>query len=84
MGGMESDGEERAWFLNELKGAKEELGFEGWEDVLKELREVIWYEDVHDVMFRELSEGKGQFKGPEGAISGTGSRFGGYKPIASA
>lgn len=78
MGGMESDGKERAWFLAELTREKGGLS---WEEATAELRGVIWYEDVHDLMFKELRAGKERFKALDGM--GMGSRFGGYRPILS-
>jgi hypothetical protein len=80
MGGMESIGQERIWYLRQLTLLKDDLGLNTWEDVEEELKEVLWYEDVHNIMFRELSAGQEQFKPKD---RGGGSRFGGHRPITA-
>jgi len=76
MGAMESRGSERAWFLEELE--KERVG--SWDEVEGELRGLLWYEDVHTPMFREVYRG---FEGPPPPTNHVlgGSRFGGYRPF---
>lgn len=78
MGGMESRGAERGWFLGELERERERKG--SWEDVEGGLRGVLWFEDVHGVMFGEVWRGD---KGPPGVVDDPlgGSRFGGYRPL---
>jgi hypothetical protein len=79
MGAMESRGEDRAWFFDELKKEKVGLGIGEWEGLQDGFREILWYEDVHDQMFLELCNGV-EPVAIEGHLLG-GSRFGGYRPL---
>ena len=74
MGGMESTGEDREWFLNELEQQKRELGSKSWDVVLGVLREVIWFEDVHTVIFWEVCVRVEPIHGSDDYLGG--SRFG--------
>ena len=76
MGGMESEGMERAWYLAAFEREK---GDASWGDVMGEFKFVVWYEGVHDVMFGEFCAGKEKYVSLDSV--GTGSRFGGYRPI---
>jgi hypothetical protein len=79
MGGMESTGEERLWFLQELEKWKVKLGLESWGEVLGVLRGVLWYEDVHTVMFWEFCGGVEPVHRSDNYLGG--SRFGGHRPL---
>jgi hypothetical protein len=58
MGGMESLGPLRVWFVEELQKAIKGLGLESWQEAEGQLREVLWFDDVHSPLFRELHTGE--------------------------
>lgn len=78
MGAMESRGSDREWFRGELE--KERRGT--WVEMEEQLQGILWYEDVHTPLFREVHSGS------DGAIVRSsshmlgGSRFGGYRPVS--
>jgi hypothetical protein len=63
MGGMESQGPLRVWFIDELKKAIEGLGMESWEETEGHLREILWFDDVHSLMFHDLHSGEEASRG---------------------
>jgi hypothetical protein len=63
MGGMESQGPLRVWFVEELKKATDSFGMESWEEAEGQLREVLWFDDVHSPVFRELHTGEEKSRG---------------------
>jgi hypothetical protein len=79
VGGMESRGDGRRWFLAELEKTKIELGVGSWEELMEMFRAILWYEEVHDQMFMEFCNGI-EPAPQEGHLLG-GSRFGGYRPL---
>lgn len=79
VGGMESRGSVRIWFLAELEKAKVELGVGSWKELMGMFRDILWYEEVHDQMFIEFCNGV-EPAPQEGHFLG-GSRFGGYRPL---
>lgn len=68
LGAIESTGPLRVWYIEELKRAIEKLGVEFWDEAEEQLREVLWFEDVHSPMFHDSQSG-------EGSIRGTGYYF---------
>jgi hypothetical protein len=79
VGGLESRGDDRRWFLAELEKAKIELGVRSWEELMEMFRDILWYEEVHDQMFMDFCNGIEQV--PLGGHLLGGSRFGGYRPL---
>jgi hypothetical protein len=77
MGAMESRGDERAWFFAELEKER----WDSWEEMLEQLKEILWYEDVHTPLLMEV------YNGFDGAVVRSsshmlgGSRFGGHRPL---
>jgi hypothetical protein len=52
MGGMESTSkEQRTWYIQEMKKSGQTLGLRTWEDVEKELKEVLWFDEAHSPLF---------------------------------
>jgi hypothetical protein len=49
-----STGEDRAWLVNEIIIAMEELGFNTWNEALSTLKEIIWVEEILDTEARNL------------------------------
>jgi hypothetical protein len=80
MGAMESFGSLRAWYIAELGKASGKLSISSWDDMERQLRGVLWYDQVHTPMFRGLFDGSGANRRLDHHILG-GSRFGGYRPI---
>ncbi|TAQ91467.1 hypothetical protein B7494_g162 [Chlorociboria aeruginascens] len=54
MGAMESRGPKRQWFIQRLHMSMEELDIGTEEELETKLEQVLWYKDVHTLMFREL------------------------------
>jgi hypothetical protein len=55
MGGMESTSkEQRTWYIQEMKKSGQSLGLDTWEQVEKELNEVLWFDEAHTPMFWEF------------------------------
>lgn len=79
MGAIESRGDDRAWFFAELEKSKTELGIGSWECLEDKLRQILWYDEVHDLMFLELRNGVEPVS-MSGHLLG-GSLFGGYRPL---
>ena len=80
MGAMESFKDEREWFVAKLRVLKLELGFDTWEDLQRSLQDILWYDDVHNTLMRELRSGVGVDDKYTNHVLG-GSRFGGYRPL---
>lgn len=62
MGGIESSGESREWFADKIRRVGKGSGMEAFEAIEKEAGEVIFFEDVHGPMFRELWEGEHEIR----------------------
>ena len=61
MGGMESMGLERCWYFSDLKRVGACLGLNTWDEIERELREILWYDDAHTSSFRDwVKEGEDQ------------------------
>jgi hypothetical protein len=55
MGGMESTSKERrTWYIQEMKKSGQSLGLGTWEEVEKELKEVLWFDEAHTPLFWEF------------------------------
>jgi hypothetical protein len=69
LGAIESTGPLRVWYMDELKRAINGLGIESWDKAEMQLKEVLWFEDVHSPMFHDLHTTE------EGRRGGTGYYF---------
>jgi hypothetical protein len=80
MASMESDSTNRDWFFRQLRLSKDRLGIGTWEEMERKFKDILWYDDVHISMFREVLSGVENAPHP-GRLRFGGSRFGGYRPI---
>ncbi|PVH77811.1 hypothetical protein DL98DRAFT_656527 [Cadophora sp. DSE1049] len=66
MGGMESEGAERAWFAAEVVREGAEMGYPMWHDLETQMEEMIWFTDAHRPKFWSLYHGfDDSLPGPE-------------------
>ncbi|KAG4444285.1 hypothetical protein IFR05_000260 [Cadophora sp. M221] len=71
MGGMESEGADRAWFATEVAREGATLGYPMWHDLETQMEEMIWFTDAHRPKFWSLYHGfDDSFPGP--AVLGVG------------
>lgn len=57
MGGMESEGADRAWFAAEVAREGAEMGYPMWHDLEAQMEEMIWFTDAHRPKFWSLYHG---------------------------
>ncbi|KAK0127605.1 hypothetical protein ONS96_007131 [Cadophora gregata f. sp. sojae] len=57
IGGMESEGADRAWFAAEVAREGAELGYPMWHDLETKMEEMIWFTDAHRPKFWSLYHG---------------------------
>jgi len=58
MGGMESTSKvQRTWHIREMKKSGQSLDLDTWEEVEKELKEVLWFDEAHTPLFWEFVNG---------------------------
>jgi hypothetical protein len=74
---IETKGERREWFLTHLHLSKDRLNIESWGEMERQFKDILWYGDVHSVLFWEALSGVEQ--APPSGLLNHGSRFGGYR-----
>ncbi|KAH7413156.1 hypothetical protein BKA64DRAFT_346789 [Cadophora sp. MPI-SDFR-AT-0126] len=57
MGGMESEGADRAWFAAEIASEGAEMGYPMWHDLETQMEEMVWFTDAHRPKFWSLYHG---------------------------
>jgi hypothetical protein len=58
MGGIESTSKvQRTWYIQEMKKSGQSLDLNTWEEVEKELKEVLWFDEAHTPLFWEFVNG---------------------------
>jgi hypothetical protein len=58
MGGMESTSrEQRTWYFQGMNKSGQSLDLDTWEEVEKELMEVLWFDEAHTPLFWEFVNG---------------------------
>jgi hypothetical protein len=63
MGGMESTSkEQRTWYILEMNKSGQSLGLDTWEQVEKELKEVLWFDEAHTPLFWEFVNGVDEYE----------------------
>lgn len=63
MGGMESTSkEQRTWYIQETKKSVQSLGLDTWEEVEKELKEVLCFNEAHTPLFWDFVNGVDEYE----------------------
>jgi hypothetical protein len=68
LGAIESTGPLRVWFVGEMKRIMEQLGLESLDEAEGELRELLWFDDVHSPLFHDLHSGGMSSIGKSGVL----------------
>jgi len=57
MGRIKNSGPLKASYIQKLRDEGANIGFCSWQDLESELKELLWFEEVHAPMFVELGLG---------------------------